>query len=195
MYNKHGAASEISTATKLISLRKGNLAVEDSNKIEGYEMDTYTDKGIKITIPLLDKFDSLRIYRISYVEAGQLPTVECIYDDKIPEGDTFDYTDVGEAALSVHTLEEYNSMTGIHIIPEVIESKDDYMFAANIKDDTEADDQRVLDWNADEHVTYVFVTADIVGDVNDDPGKITIKNAQSSFSKTVEVTEVGGERR
>lgn len=196
MYNKHGAASEISTATKLISLRKGNVAVEDSNKIEGYEMDTYTDKGIKITIPLLDKFDSLKIYRISYVEAGQLPTVECIYDDKIPEGDTFDYTDVGEAALSVHTLEEYNSMTGIHIIPEVIESKDDYMFAANIKDDTEADDQRVLDWNADEHVTYTFVTADIVGDVNDDPGKITIKNAQSPpFSKTVEVTEVGGERR
>jgi len=31
------------------------------------------------------------------------------------------------------TVEEYNSSTGIHIIPKVIESKNDYLFAANIK--------------------------------------------------------------
>jgi hypothetical protein len=54
MYNKHGAASEISTPTKLIPLRKGNLAVNDSNKIEGYEQGKYTDKGINITIDLTD---------------------------------------------------------------------------------------------------------------------------------------------
>lgn len=193
MYNKHGAASEISTPTKLIPLRKGNLAVNDSNKIEGYEQGKYTDKGINITIDLTDlqKFDSIRIYRILYEEAGQLPTVECIYDDEV-SGTVFNYTDVGETALSVHTLEEYNSMTGIHIIPAVIESKDDYMFAANIKDDSKAEyNTDVLDWEADKenNVSWKFVTADLIGDINDNSGKITIKT-DNSFSKQVTVTEV-----
>lgn len=192
MYNKHGAATEVSTATKLISLRKGSSTVQTSNKIEGYEQDSYTDKGIKITIPLLEKFDSIKIYRISYVEAGQMPTVECIYDDKVPEGTTFDYTDVGEAALSVHTLEEYNSMTGIHILPTVIESKDDYMFAANIAGDSKTEeDKDILNWDASQHITHTFITADLIGDVNDSSGKITIKNTEG-FSKIITVKEVGG---
>jgi hypothetical protein len=31
------------------------------------------------------------------------------------------------------TLEEYNSMSGEHIIPKTIESKNDYLFAGCIK--------------------------------------------------------------
>lgn len=196
MYNKHGATSEISTATKLISLRTGNITVQSSNKIEGYEQGKYTDKAIKISINLegLLKFDSIRIYRISYEEAGQMPTIECIYDDKLTQEQIdsgwFHYTDVGSAALSIHTLEEYNSMTGIHIVPRVIESKDDYMFAANISEDSYAVyDKEVLEgWNADENVTYEFVTADLIGDVNDSSGKITIK--VDGFSKQIDVTSV-----
>jgi hypothetical protein len=35
-------------------------------------------------------------------------------------------------------------MTGIHIIPKTIESKDDYLFAANVKDDSKGFD--IGDW-------------------------------------------------
>ena len=41
--------------------------------------------------------------------------------------------DQGQNPLQVISLEEYNSMSGIHIIPKIIESKNDYLFAANIK--------------------------------------------------------------
>ena len=33
-------------------------------------------------------------------------------------------------------MEEFSSLSGIQIIPDVIEYNQDYMFAANVKDDT-----------------------------------------------------------
>nr|DAY15089.1 MAG TPA: hypothetical protein [Caudoviricetes sp.] len=38
-------------------------------------------------------------------------------------------------------MQEYNSISGIHIIPRVIESKDDYLFAAQIKESFENTDK------------------------------------------------------
>ena len=42
--------------------------------------------------------------------------------------------DTGQQALDTITIEEYNSMSGVHIIPKVIESKDNILFAANIQE-------------------------------------------------------------
>lgn len=49
---------------------------------------------------------------------------------------TFKFVDTGATSLSVLTLEEYNSMTGIHITPSVIETKNDYLFAAGDSQNT-----------------------------------------------------------
>lgn len=65
-----------------------------------------------------------------YIENGQLPTIELIYDSDIVQN----IYDTGQDSLAVMTLEEFNSISGIHIIPKVIESKNDYLFAAQIKD-------------------------------------------------------------
>ena len=47
------------------------------------------------------------------------------------------------------TLEEYNANSGIHIIPKVIESKEDRLFAANIKKDLNSFvSQDILNWDA-----------------------------------------------
>lgn len=140
LYKKYGQQSEISPSTKLIPLYKGAVTANDSNKVEGYLKDETSDKGVRLKIKLSDKdvqtFDKIKVYRVSYIETGQLPQIECVIDTKI-SGTQMDIVDAGLTSLQVLSLEEYNSMTGIHIIPRVIESKDDYLFAANIKQNEE----------------------------------------------------------
>lgn len=172
LYNKHLNQSEISVATKMIPLRTGGLTVGDSSRISGYEQGKYTDKGIKITMDIQNQnFDHMFIYRITYEQAGQVPTIELIYDGKV----VTEFEDYGRDALSVLTLEQYNSMTGIHIIPKTIESKDDYMFCANIKtDDVLSEKESIKNWDATKNVTYKFVVTELTGDSNSDSGKISI---------------------
>jgi hypothetical protein len=84
-----------------------------------------------------------------YTESGQLPTIEVIYENKLPDTDVFSFIDAGQKAITTLTLEEYNSATGIHIIPRTIESKDDYMFASNIKTDARLDSYDVIkNWDS-----------------------------------------------
>ena len=145
-YNDGGNYSEISPSTKLISIHKGN-----ASNASGYPKDTITNRGVSLKFDLSenDNFDSLRIYRIMYTESGQLPTIEVIYENKLPDTDVFSFIDAGQKAITTLTLEEYNSATGIHIIPRTIESKDDYMFASNIKTDARLDSYDVIrNWDS-----------------------------------------------
>lgn len=59
--------------------------------------------------------------------------IELIYDGK-RTGNSVKFIDSGQKALGTLTLEEYNSVSGNHIIPKIIESKNDYLFAGNIKE-------------------------------------------------------------
>lgn len=178
LYAKHASTSEISVATKMIPLHKGDPSYTDATQSEGYEKDVQTDKGIKITIDVNNKlretFDSIYIYRIHYKEVGQVPDIDLVYDDKLPEG-TLNFSDTGVKSISVLSLEEYNSITGIHIIPSVIEAKDDYLFAANIKNDAPIyKDTAIKNWDASTNVTYRFTCAELTGDTGEDAGCIQI---------------------
>lgn len=150
LYNKYGNFSEISPSTKLIPLHTGNTEFDGLRTVSGFEQGVNTDKGVKIKIDLSDvkNFDSVIVYRIMYTENGQMPVIEKIIDQKIKEKEIF-VNDGGLNGLSLLSVEEYNSMTGIHIIPETIESKDDYMFAANIKTDNYLEtDEDIFNWDA-----------------------------------------------
>ena len=184
-YIKHAQQSEISPSTKLIPLHNGALKVNDSNRIQGYEQDAKTNKGIKIEIPTSTDFNRLIIYRIRYAEVGVPPIIETVFDEDMPDGDWFSFEDSGKDALNIISLEEYNMMTGIHIIPKTIESMTDYMFAANIQNDNpiykyEGFDQPV-------EFEYRFIKADLIGDTNVDDGRITITGT-SGFDATIPVT-------
>lgn len=138
IYNKNGISTDVSVPTKLIPiiLRPNN---KDGKNIQGDDKDKDTGTGVKLKIhvPQDVRFmNRIIVYRISYIENGQTPSVEVIYDNIIDTEDEYiDIADYGQEPLSELTLEEYNSITGIHIIPKVIESKNDYMFAANIKEE------------------------------------------------------------
>ena len=141
-YTKYGHQSEISPSTRLIPIHAGNYNIVDADSIEGYEVGSTSDKGVHIRINLPDRdirevqgYTHVNVYRITYVENGQLPTIELFLQQKLPDtGNTIEIKDVGQKALQLLSVEEYNSMTGIHTIPKVIESKNDYLFASNIED-------------------------------------------------------------
>lgn len=146
LYNEHGNQSEISPATNLIPLYDGNINISSNQSVLGYEQGSTTDKGVKLKIDVSDyknDFTNILIYRITYHELGQQPTIEQIINKKIGADDSLYVYDYGQQANSTLTVEEYNSISGIHIIPAVIESKNDYLFASaiNTKDEYYLDDK------------------------------------------------------
>ena len=185
-YIKHAQQSEISPSTKLIPLHNGALTVNNSNRIQGYEQDAKTNKGIRIQIPTSSDFNRLIIYRIRYAEVGVPPIIETVFDEDMPGDEWFRFEDSGKDGLNIISLEEYNMMTGIHIIPKTIESMTDYMFASNIQNDNPV--YKYEDFEKPITATYKFLVADLIGDTNVDDGCITIKDG-GVFSKTINVDE------
>lgn len=136
LYERKGRQTEISPATKLISIVNQSTDNNDVKSLIGLEKGKISSSGVKIKINIPNEvnsnlFEYMQIYRTYYVDTTTPPTIEVIYDGKYTKDFTFQ--DVGQNALSTLTVEEYNSVSGIHIIPKVIESKNDILFAANIK--------------------------------------------------------------
>lgn len=130
LYNKNGLASEMSRTTKLIPI----VNVTGNGWSEGYEKETKTNRGIKISIPVGDtNLSKIYVYRIHYVENGQQPLIELIKDMSVQSNVDYTIVDMGDSSLGTLTLEEFNAVSGVHIIPKTIESKNDYLFAAGIK--------------------------------------------------------------
>lgn len=123
-YKLGGAATQISPMSNVVTIYK--------SANEGYkEVDKTTSKSIKLTLPQVPKgsMDMMQIYRISYIQIGQLPLVNLIYDDEIMSN--VDYTDSGSSVETVDAA-EFLSTVKFAFIPKVIESKNNYLFAGNI---------------------------------------------------------------
>lgn len=154
LYNKYGTSTDISCPTKLIPIVV-NYSATDAKKITGEDKDYNTGAGVRIRIDIdtsqdVAEFKYIQIYRIQYVENGQQPTIDLIIDQRLQDSTsgTYYYSDTGSASLQQLTLEEYNGLAGIHIVPKVLESKFDYLFAANIKDEQTIMDMYTKDFDA-----------------------------------------------
>lgn len=125
-YKLGGAATSISPVSNVLALYR--------TPNEGYrESDEKTANAVDLVIPpkpAESELNYLQIYRISYIQIGQLPEVNMIYDDIILEDNT--YTDDGRNVQSVDLSELLGSIK-FTFIPKVIESKNNYLFAANVK--------------------------------------------------------------
>lgn len=184
-YKKYGQQSEVSPSTKLIPLFKGGTTAKESSKILGYLPEQQSDKGVKIKIPYdintISPFDRIKVFRISYIEMGQIPQIECVYDEDIKkDSNELVIEDKGLSALAVYSLEEYNAMTGIHVIPNTIESKDDYLFAANVKDESTGFD--IKNWTTEGNVFIEDVTVNLVGDDSINPDYVVSKPTYHNYS-------------
>ena len=129
LYRRYKQATQVSPLTKIIPI----VNKKSDNLYDGVLQGNNTNMGIKLRFNVDNNiYDTIKIFRVRYDKIGEPPEIDIIY-----EGDydgTFEYIDYGGQSLGKLTVEEYNSLSGIHIIPRVIEAKDDYLFAAQIKE-------------------------------------------------------------
>lgn len=139
-YNKYGITTQLAPLTNKIQVIDVNR-----DKEVGNAEDTATSIGFSLRINIKenniyynDIYDRIQVYRLQYIKPDQDAEVSLIYDDDININDDnqFILNDVGIEPLQSLTMEEFAAMSGIIIIPKVIEKNQDYMFAANVKDDT-----------------------------------------------------------
>jgi len=131
LYKEGGSASEYAPLSKLIYITKTDT--------EGYAKEDTSDKSIDINIDIdetkTNGLDKIQLIRITYAQSGQQPDIQIIYDDELKtflKNKKFIYNDGGSSVGSIASYEFLQSETFDKIKPRVIESKGDYLFAANI---------------------------------------------------------------
>lgn len=138
-YSKYKQQTSMSPLSKLINVVN---IVDDFYEFSGAKEGDYTNMGIKlkIQIPKDSNYDLIKIYRVHYQQNSETPDVDLIFDGKfesITDGDKkkyFYYLDSSNDSISKISINDFNSKFGLYMIPRVIESKDNYLFAAQIKE-------------------------------------------------------------
>lgn len=197
-YKKHGNVSQMSVPTKPIAL---GIGFGDGDKISknskgGLQTDVI-NCGVKLKIPLESdnpQLDHILIYRIFHYKNGQTPDISLIYDRSIQvqteNGSSYMlYTDNGVEAIQQISLDEFNNISGVYIIPKVIESKNDILFAANIKDDQATLDEigRLFDaraFRANREGDVIFKNGNIT--VTENINKLISRRSLLDYNKRVE---------
>ena len=156
-YNKYGNTTQLAQLTNKIQVIDSSRDKETGNA-EGTE----TSKGFQLHITIDQQaklFDRMQVFRLTFVKPGENAEVSLIYDDKIKEEDgTFVLNDVGIEPLQTLTIEEFAAMSGLILTPHAIENNQNYMFCANVKDET-----IIRDVNIDtDDQTIGFVTTDVL---------------------------------
>ena len=122
LYNMGMSASTISPLSTAITIYTSNGGIDTTK--------TNVDKSIKLVIPSLSSnYKYIQIFRIAYVNLNSDPVVDVIYDGKIIN----QFIDSGSSVDQI-AYEEFKNYVTFVIYPKIIESKGDYLFAANITD-------------------------------------------------------------
>jgi len=69
---------------------------------------------------------------LHYIKKDQDAEISLIYDGEIVS----QFNDIGLEPLQSLTIEEFYALSGVIVVPKVIEHNQQYMFASNITDDT-----------------------------------------------------------
>lgn len=129
-YNKYSITSRLAPLTNKFQIIDSNR-----NKEIGNAEDTETTIGLSLKIQednQFERFDRMQIYRLQYTKPKQDCIVSLIYDGE----KTNQFNDVGSFDLQTITIEEFQSLYGAIITPKVIEQHQQYLFAANVSDET-----------------------------------------------------------
>lgn len=137
LFNAHSAETSISPLSEMIHISKTDLA-STSQYVNGSSKESYTGRSIRLSADLTDiHFTRAKIISIYYPSNSThtMPKISIIGDIEIV-GSTLQYEDTGGTVISELTVDEFNQLVSYPFEPEVIESKDNILFAANITEDT-----------------------------------------------------------
>lgn len=177
LYSKYGAATPISPLSKTLSLYKDNVS--------GYAAKKRSGRAVDITYPTINypKLDYIQVYRISYLESGQQPTINLIKDEPVNTGSAID---TGTNDIQTISVAEFLSMVDFQIIPKQIESKGDYLFAANLKYAQDNVDDLFENFDARAYSSgnkYPFGGADVYIFSQQDARGLELKNIDTQYLK------------
>lgn len=128
----------IGGGTTTLSIPSQIISIQDS-ETKGNLPEDITSRAVDVSIDIDQKgFDKIQIYRVAYVELNQNPKIYLIKDEPISQG-TYKATDTGEFIESISNT-EFEDMQKSAIYPTIIESKNDYLFAAGISYDIDTAD-------------------------------------------------------
>lgn len=180
LYKEGGAATGISPLSNIVTLY---------NDTKGYEQTSeYTNKAVDVKIQQQEntELNYIQLYRISYQQIGQQPKVDMIYDSVFKTK----ITDFGTSVESI-SFEEFLSMFYQNIYPKVIESKGDYLFAANIHYEQDDIDKKLdYDKNQNKRDFRIYSSGDSQGQYNRQFDNISQYNID--FWKRIDDGEIVG---
>jgi hypothetical protein len=126
LYKLNGSQTTISPLSDLVSLDFGDtLNGGDLNEIVG------ASPLVEIS-DLDDKYTHIKLYAIKYTSYNTIPSVSLILDEEIDNHDFFQYLDNGSVISSI-SLSQFIFLGSNLFIPKNITSKDNRLFASNIK--------------------------------------------------------------
>lgn len=135
-----------------------------------------TGKGVAISIDMSTSdrayYDHLTLYRLHYSEFSSEPVITVVGNYKTSKNQTDVITDIGGTGLGTITMEEFSLMSRSFFTAKTLESKNNRLFVANIKDEFfDVDfDTRAYRFNSSR-------VANIYSDYNSTAGNIAVTSS------------------
>lgn len=134
-YNKYGVCSKMAPLTNKIQVIDPSRSKEIGNA-----EDTQTTIGFQLLINYPEEakrvFNHIQIYRLLYTKPNTDAKVDLIYDSKISSTDQIKINDGGLESIQELSIQEFAALDTIDIKPSCIEQNQNYLFAADITDET-----------------------------------------------------------
>ena len=138
LFNLHGNETTTSTLSNLIPIFDDNS--NSSKTINGGISGNLSTKGVNLSVTLNDnKFQKLRLYRISYTKDTLTPEIAIINEFSLNDNgttQTINCIDQGNDAISDITLNEFNDIIKYDFKATTIAKMSNILFASNIKEST-----------------------------------------------------------
>ena len=135
LFNPRNTETSISVLSSMFVVNSNSHSA-NSKDVIGDEKEKNTSKSIVFGSTLLNNnFSRAKIIRLYYKDNTAVPEISVI-DDIAVSNNNLTYTDAGSSFVTELTVDEFNALSGYNFIPKVLESKNNYLFAANIKEAT-----------------------------------------------------------
>lgn len=132
MYNKRGSESSISPESSMIDITNASDTSSTTLDYKGDEVGTIVNKSVEVSIDNIDTlFERIRIYALEYTVFDQVPAIRIVGEYEV-DGSSISILDSGQS-IGEFTLEEFRFIQH-DFYPKSIDIKDNYLFAANIKE-------------------------------------------------------------
>lgn len=135
LFNARGSETAVSVLSNMIhvSSSDGN---KESQTVIGDLKEKNTGKSITVSVNLPNTdFNRAKIISLYYKDNVSVPEITVV-DDISFTGTTLSYTLYGNSTVTELSIDEFNALTNYQFIPKLLASKDNMLFAANIKEAT-----------------------------------------------------------